>query len=194
MSFLRGIHRRARTGGAFAICTALLAIGDASPVGAQTPPATQSPSAAPRIAVCDSARYREFDFWIGRWEVRTPDGKIAGHNQIEKTPSGCAIQERWVSAGGGHGTSLNFYDRSTGQWHQVWVDGRGGVLRLAGRRDGAAMVLVGTAANAAGRAQRQRITWSPLPGGRVRQLWETSDDGVRWQTSFDGEYRPVAAP
>ena len=193
MSFLGGIDRRARMGGAVTICAALLAIGDASPVGAQTPPAPPS-SSAPRIAVCDSVRYREFDFWIGRWEVRTPDGRIAGHSHIEKTPSGCAVQERWVSAGGGHGISLNFYDRSTSQWHQVWVDGRGGVLRLAGQRDGAAMVLRGTAPNGLGRSQVQRITWSPLPGGRVRQLWETSDDGVQWKTSFDGEYRPVAAP
>jgi hypothetical protein len=85
MPFLGGIHRRARTGGTFAIFTTLLAIGDAPPAGAQTPPAPQSPAAAPRIAVCDSARYREFDFWIGRWEVRTPDGRIAGHNHIEET-------------------------------------------------------------------------------------------------------------
>ncbi len=180
------------------MCTAaatLLALGGVRELHAQTsaPPAAAAAS-TPRPAPCDSAQHREFDFWLGRWEVRTPDGKLAGHNHIERTPSGCALQERWVSAAGGHGTSLNFYDRANRQWHQVWVDGRGGVLRLAGRRDGAAMVLTGNAPDASGRPQRQRITWTPLPGGRVRQHWETSTDGQQWQTAFDGEYRPDARP
>ena len=34
-----------------------------------------------------------------------------------------------------------------------------------------------------------RISWQPLPDGRVRQLWETSaDKGRTWATSFDGYY------
>jgi hypothetical protein len=38
-----------------------------------------------------------------------------------------------------------------------------------------------------------RITWSPLDGGKVRQLWETSKDkGVTWQTTYDGLYSPRA--
>jgi len=153
----------------------------------------QSP-AAPPAAPCDSARYREFDFWLGRWEVRTPDGKLAGTNRIERLPSGCVLQEHWTGAGGGYGTSLNFFDRATGQWHQLWVDGRGGVLRLSGGREGSAMVLRGTAPGPGGKAQQQRITWTPMPNGRVRQLWEASADGERWQTSFDGTYSPAGAP
>ena len=40
-----------------------------------------------------------------------------------------------------------------------------------------------------GSAPIQRITWTPLPNGRVRQLWETSTDhGVTWTTAFDGLY------
>jgi hypothetical protein len=35
----------------------------------------------------------------------------------------------------------------------------------------------------------QRITWSPLEGGAVRQLWEQSDDaGATWAVVFDGRY------
>jgi hypothetical protein len=41
------------------------------------------------------------------------------------------------------------------------------------------------------RLDRQRITWTPSPdGSEVRQHWEvSSDDGVTWQTAFDGHYR-----
>jgi len=28
---------------------------------------------------CSGPEYRQFDFWIGKFEVRTPDGEIAGH-------------------------------------------------------------------------------------------------------------------
>jgi hypothetical protein len=38
-------------------------------------------------------------------------------------------------------------------------------------------------------AQVQRITWTPLPDGRVRQHWESTTDGGRtWSTVFDGYY------
>ena len=34
---------------------------------------------------------------------------------------------------------------------------------------------------------RQRIAWT-RDGDGVRQLWETSVDGVEWETAFDGRY------
>ena len=38
-------------------------------------------------------------------------------------------------------------------------------------------------------AEIQRITWTPLDGGRVRQHWEsTTDGGKTWVTAFDGLY------
>jgi hypothetical protein len=41
----------------------------------------------------------------------------------------------------------------------------------------------------AGGAALQRITWSQLPGGKVRQLWEASKDGGKtWTVVFDGTY------
>ena len=33
---------------------------------------------------CESAAHRAFDFWIGEWNVHTPDGKLAGVNRIER--------------------------------------------------------------------------------------------------------------
>ena len=157
----------------------------------QAPAATaaaSTPASAAAGSPCDAAEHRQFDFWVGHWQVHAPNGKVAGTNRIERLLGGCVLQENWVGAGGGTGTSLNFYDRASGEWNQIWVDGRGGVLRLTGGLRDGAMVMTGTVPGAKGGTVHQRITWTPLPGGAVRQYWETSTDGQQWQASFDGTY------
>jgi hypothetical protein len=150
-------------------------------------PATAQPPAA-----CATPEQRQFDFWLGHWEVFTADGKKAGDNTIEAIDGGCALIERWRGSGGFSGTSLNSWDGSARLWRQHWVDNQGGLLRLAGGLDGPGMVLASADAHPRkpGVTLRQRITWTPLPGGEVQQVWQTSeDDGARWTTVFDGRYR-----
>ena len=153
--------------------------------GAQSTSATV---AAPPAKACTRAEYRQFDFWVGEWEVTTPAGKPAGRNRIERILDGCALQEHWTGAGGDSGTSLNFFDAATGKWNQLWVDGSGQALRLAGTVREGQMVLEGTTTRANGTLVQQRITWSPGSDGRVRQLWESSPDGKTWRVVFDGSY------
>jgi len=139
---------------------------------------------------CTGAEYRQFDFWIGSFEVRLPDGSVAGHNVIESALNGCLITEHWTGAGGSEGRSINFYDRDDKRWHQIWIDSQGGVLRLTGGIVDGSMVLEGTTPDKGGNFQRQRIRWTPLSDGSVRQHWESSaDDGATWTTVFDGTYR-----
>ena len=152
--------------------------------------ASANAAAAKRCA--DPSR-RQFDFWVGVWDVTTPDGSVAGSNTIEKASEGCALVERWSGARGGRGTSLNFYESATRQWVQIWVDNDGEVLRLSGGLQQGCMVLSG--ALSSNGAARQRITWTPLGTGRVRQLWESSADGGRtWKTEFDGTYTRRGSP
>ncbi len=158
---------------------------------AQEPP-------TPPPAPCAGSEYSDFDFWVGEWNV-TANGQPAGHNLIESIDGGCAVSESWTSAAANFsGHSLNFYDRSTQRWHQVWVDSSGTVLRLEGGLedgpdlgDGArlqVMVLSGVTPGPDGAKVQNRITWTPNPDGSVRQHWETSPDGTTWTTSFDGLY------
>jgi len=51
----------------------------------------------------------DFDFWVGHWEVRDPDGTRVGTNTITKRDGGCSIQEHYEGAGGSSGTSVSFY-------------------------------------------------------------------------------------
>jgi len=135
------------------------------------------------------ARYREFDFWLGDWDVKLPNGKVAGTNNIQSILGGCVLQESWKGAGKVEGHSFNIYDASTKRWHQTWVDNGGLLLELdGGFRDGK-MVLEGETLDSTGAVQKQRITWEPLQGGKVRQHWQQSTDGgSSWTTLFDGTY------
>lgn len=144
------------------------------------PAQTQTP--APRPG-CDLQQHKQFDFWIGDWDV-TVAGKPAGHNRIERILEGCALLENWTGAGGMSGKSLNFYDAQREQWHQTWVDDRGGSLALDGTFTDGKMVLTGMQ-----QKTLNRITWTPLLSGQVRQVWEAStDEGKSWSVAFDGLY------
>ena len=151
-------------------------------------------AAAPPPRPCSAPLHRQFDFWIGAWDVVGPAGKFAGTNRIELADGGCVLTESWSSAGGGYtGRSLNSVG-SDGRWRQTWVDSSGLRLELVGGLVDGKMVLEGdTPASAAGAPPvKNRITWSPEPEGRVRQHWETSADGGKtYSTAFDGMYHPV---
>lgn len=152
--------------------------------------ATSEPEVpAPADEACSGEAYRQFDFWQGSWEVRA-GGRLAGHNEIRAVAGGCGLEESWTGTGGSDGTSLNYYDPSDGRWHQLWVGSGGLILHLSGGLEGGDMVLSGER-TADGERIRDRITWSPLEGGEVRQLWEVSrDGGDTWTPAFDGRYRP----
>lgn len=154
------------------------------------PAAVPTPAAAPPPA-CAAAEHRQFDFWLGEWEVTRPDtGAVLGHSHITAIAGGCALHEHWRSARGGDGQSLNAFDRARGTWSQFWTGADGTVLRLEGGLRGDAMVLEGELPAANGGRQRQRITWTPADDGSVSQHWEVSDDeGQAWTTSFLGIYR-----
>jgi hypothetical protein len=145
---------------------------------------------------CRAAEYRQFDFWVGQWEVRNSDGVLLGRSDVQHVSRGCGILERWNGAAGGSGVSVNTYDAALGAWTQRWV-GEGAVLWLQGGLEDDRMVLRGAGPRSTPQGTvLDRISWAPLPDGRVRQTWEVSaDDGVTWRTSFEGLYsRALAQP
>jgi hypothetical protein len=142
---------------------------------------------APPAQPCSSPEYRQFDFWIGDWVVHNPKGQQVGANRIEKVENGCGLQENWTASNGNTGRSINAYHPVSGKWVQAWVGG-GSTLLLEGGYDGQKMVLAGRSLSA-GKPVDDRITWSRLPGGKVRQVWEQSaDEGKTWTVAFDGTY------
>lgn len=141
-------------------------------------------------AKCSEAGYRAFDFWLGEWEVRRPDGTVVGENRITSILAGCALREEWTGASGSVGTSYNMWDAATRRWHQTWVDNQGLLLLLDGGFTDGKMVLRGERPGQDGKSVLHRISWEPREDGTVRQLWETSNNaGSTWQVAFDGTYR-----
>ena len=151
-------------------------------------PAAASPS--PVAPPCRAPEYRQFDFWLGDWDVLDPSGKLVGTNSITREYDGCVLQEHWEARGPQKqtGSSFNTYHAAAGKWHQTWVDSTGGFLLLDGGLDGESMVLTGEMLGRRGLLQH-RIRFTPMPGGRVRQFWESSPDGGKtWNVAFDGTY------
>ncbi len=132
---------------------------------------------------CSTPEHRQFDFWIGDWEVFNPQGQRVGSNRIDKVLGGCALHESWRGGTGHRGSSYNFYDDASGKWHQTWIDVAGAPLYINGSFEDGRMRMVDDAGTS-------RITWTPLESDHVRQHWEQrADRDAIWATVFDGEYR-----
>lgn len=139
-------------------------------------------------ANCNESVNKAFDFWLGEWQVRTPDGKLAGSNRIEREYGGCVLHERYTTGKGYSGESLNIYDANRKVWHQTWVDSDGMLLLLEGGLKNGKMVLEGQTTGADGSISQHRISWTPNADGSVRQFWETTDAKGQWVVAFDGLY------
>jgi hypothetical protein len=151
---------------------------------------------------CASPEYREFDFWLGEWNVLEA-GRPAGTQRTTSLLGGCALREEWKAVGGitgagftgsrSTGTSYTMRDPARKRWAQTRVDDKGKVLLLVGGRQGSRMVLEGDSPDGKGGTIRNRFSWTPGAASRVRQLREISIDGGRtWETAFDGDYLPAA--
>lgn len=146
-------------------------------------------SAQAAAPACEDSAFRQFDFWLGKWRVEA-GGKLAGTNSITSAHNGCLLEERWQSAGGGTGSSMNFYDPVSKRWRQVWVSA-GSLIDISGGLTDSGMLLTGTITYLATAQQRPfRGTWTPLEDGRVRQYFEEQRDG-EWQDWFEGFYQKV---
>ncbi|HEV7659742.1 MAG TPA: hypothetical protein VGO55_07840 [Allosphingosinicella sp.] len=152
--------------------------------------AAQAPTAAAPPA-CAAAEHRQFDFWVGRWDVYpTGTERLVAHSLIERLYGDCVIRESWMPLRGGGGSSLNSWRPGERRWRQLWADSANSWAEFSGGLEGEAMVLI------AGEGRtRSRMTYSRQPGGAVRQLVEqTNDGGATWAAQYDFTYRPAAAP
>jgi tetratricopeptide (TPR) repeat protein len=136
--------------------------------------------------------FRQFDFWVGDWEVRSGDGTVFGRNRISSEEQGCVLVEHWTSAGGNTGQSINYYDAMDGRWVQIW-NGLGIQIQMRGGLSDGSMILTGDILYLASGDQRAfRGTWTPLDDGVVRQFFEESTDGGdTWTAWFEGFYHPA---
>jgi hypothetical protein len=145
-----------------------------------------------RVLPCEGAPTAgQFDFWLGRWEVRQPDGTLVGYDTITKRDGGCTIHEQWDGYAGASGTSLTFYLPSREQWRQVWVGSGATLIDMTGGLIDGEMRMEGTIEYMEpNRVVAFRGTWSVAADGRVRQRMEEFDIATgTWSLWFDGLFR-----
>jgi tetratricopeptide (TPR) repeat protein len=141
------------------------------------------------ITPCKSTEFRQFDFWVGDWEVQDPAGSVVGQNLVTLEQDGCLIVEHWRDAGGVQtGSSFNYYDIRDKKWHQLYIDNSGNAgafPAMAGNFvDGKMVLLTDEKATPV-----FRWAWYPLAPDRVRQMAEQSLDGQKtWQIIWDSVY------
>jgi hypothetical protein len=134
--------------------------------------------------------HRQFDFWVGEWDVQNPQGQPAGTSSIQRMLGDCVIYENWTSGGGAYtGKSFNLYNSTLRKWQQFWADDKGGVLEFSGEYKDNELRYTGESLDPKGNKIMHRLTFFNLSPGRVRQLWEQSTDNAKtWTIAFDGLY------
>ena len=146
-------------------------------------------------APCAEKAHRDFDFWLGLWEVSSSKGQVVGHNKIKRI-NPCLILESWRGKKGSQGTSMNYFDPQKGKWVQHWVSGDGTIIHLEGEFKNQAMSMVGTIYYAKSKKTFPfKGEWAILADQRVRQTFHQQDPkNQKWNPWFDGYYKKQTKP
>jgi hypothetical protein len=142
---------------------------------------------------CSAPVYRQFDFWLGEWDVFEQGGSIKEARAIiSSVQNGCGLREQYDGTSGSSGESLSMYDPTTSQWQQTWISSHGQVVVIHGARQGEAMILSGTDHSSSGQ-RLVRGVWKQ-EGAAVRETAErSSDNGKTWTPWFDLSFRKRSA-
>jgi hypothetical protein len=129
---------------------------------------------------------RDFDFWLGEWEVRWDGGTQSGTNVVERILDGRVLLERFDGRPGIdlQGMSLSAYDEAARMWRQTWVDNQGNYLAFAGTLADGVMDLRGKR-----NGEPVRMQWRDIRSDALTWFWQRSVDGETWMTLWELHYR-----
>jgi tetratricopeptide (TPR) repeat protein len=134
----------------------------------------------------NAPEYRQFDFWLGEWDVEANGQKIA-RSSIQLILDECVIFENY-EATGYSGKSLTAWDAGEQRWEQHYTDTAGGSRSFTGKFENGKLVML-TEFEQQGAKVMTRMTYSKEGPDRVRQYLETSlDGGKTWAAGYDGMY------
>ncbi len=146
------------------------------------PAPSPPPGSAPEV--------RQFDFWLGEWDVAWGEGK-RGANRIEAILNGCVIQENFDGAPGTplKGMSVSTYDARRKCWRQTWVDDAGNYWAFTGGFQDSRMTLATDDLTAEGKPIKLRMVWYNLAPDELDWNWEKSEDGgLTWTALWQLHY------
>ena len=134
---------------------------------------------------------REFDFWIGEWDVYQAGTKTyAGHSLVQMIAGGCGILENWDSPNS-TGKSINFIDPVTNKWKQSWAGSYANGIQefVNGEYKDGAMRFTFETTDAKNNKITGRFIFFNEGPNQVRQFNEISTDGGKtWTTDYNYTY------
>ncbi len=137
---------------------------------------------------CASKHHREFDYFIGNYNVFDASGKQIGTDEVTAEMNGCALLERWHGRRV-EGRGYSAYDDSRRQWVQTFFQNDGTVLIFRGNMTPQGILLSGTDYAKPGVLENNRVLFRPRSDG-FEEYWTTSTDGGHtWRAVFDGFFR-----
>lgn len=135
---------------------------------------------------------RQFDFWIGDWNVvTTKDSSPAGTSHIERVIGDCVIWENWSSLNSSYmGKSYNTYNSNLKRWEQFWVDNVGGMIHFYGGFNNRVMdFYTDEMPQPDGTKIMRHLQFFNLGANKVRQFSQMSmDRGKTWTIEYDFTY------
>jgi hypothetical protein len=136
----------------------------------------------------NGAEQTQSDFWLGSWNVFLGANQV-GTNNISKRAEGCILVEDWQSPGQ-TGMSVNYYDPTRQQWHQLFIFDNGAASDWWGALVDGRMVLTSTGPGTTpGTTSLSRMTFTRLSADSVTQVIEVSaDSGKTWTTPWNSVY------
>ncbi len=140
---------------------------------------------------CAAPAYRQFDFWVGDWDVideKQPAVAVA-HARVEVILDGCVLHETYEAMDGHKGESFSVYDVSRQIWHQSWVTNNGQLLTIEGHLQGREMLLTGIDYLPDGKPRYVRGSWRQEKDGVREIAARSTDGGVSWVPWFDLLFR-----
>jgi hypothetical protein len=163
---------------------------------AASTPSTSTPAVAKPASVvkpsCASAEHRQFDFWVGDWDVsirarQSPTseewGEGKGTQHVESILGGCAIAENFSADGPGGawaGKSYSMWQPQLGKWRQTWVDDGGSFLEFTGGVEAGAMTLYGAPRTVKDVSFQMRMVFKDVTADALHWEWQRSTDD--WKT------------
>jgi ketosteroid isomerase-like protein len=154
------------------------------------------PSAESKAESCLAPEYRQFDFWIGDWDVFDVDdpATAVATIRVDRILDGCVLREDYQGSDGLKGVSLSIYDASRRVWQQSWVTNHGRLLVIEGNLRADKMILAGAYTSASGEETLVRGIWKPVNGDVSEKAVTSTDGGKTWKPWFDLVFRPQARP
>lgn len=146
---------------------------------------------------CQNPEFKQFDFWLGDWDVASSaDGIPRGSSHISKEMGGCVVWENWTSVGSPYfGKSYNTWNPNLKRWEQYWVDNTAGVMFFhGGLKDGVMDYWTDEVPQPSGEKLLRHLQFFNLGPDKVRQFSQGStDSGKTWHVEYDLMYTRAPA-